>query len=187
MRLCTVRKQILEPRPSSRWPCPTECSCQFSQLYEAENTVTVLAKLAAHTMCAIVRGARQILKPRPSSRRSCPTECSCQFSHLFKAGNTVTVLAKLAAHALRAIARNARTQSRNQDPPVVSHAQLNIHAEFHSCIRQETRKRCSQSSLRMLCARFCAMRSLNPKTKTLQPSAMSQTTFMPIFFPIRQF
>ena len=80
----------------------------------------------------------QILKPRPSSRQPCPTEYSCQFSQLYEAGNTVTVLAKLAAHALRAIARDAHTGSQNQDPPAVSHAQLTIHAKFHSCIKQET-------------------------------------------------
>ena len=81
----------------------------------------------------------RISKLRPSSHWPCPTECSCQFSQLYKAGNTVTVLAKLDAHSSHAIARNAHTGSQNQDPPAVSHAQLTIHAKFHSCIRQETR------------------------------------------------
>ena len=130
--------RIPKPRPSSRQRYPAEYSCKISQLYKAGNMVTVLAKLSVHSTCAIVR--EQILKPRPSSHRPCPTECSCQFSQLYKAGNTVTVLAKLAAHALnaRAIARDAHTGPQNQDPPVINDAPLNIHAKFHSCIKQET-------------------------------------------------
>ena len=41
------------------------------------------------------------------------------------------MLAKLAAHALRAIARDAHTGSQNQDPPAISHVQLNIPAIFY--------------------------------------------------------
>ena len=98
----------------------------------------VLAKLAAHTSHEIVLDAlrAQDLKTKTLELW---LGLECQFSQLYKAGNTVTVLAKLAAHASRAIARDARTGSRNQDPPAVCHAQLTIHAKFHSCIRQETR------------------------------------------------
>ena len=48
---------IPKPRSSSNWPYPTERYCQFSQLYKAENTVTVLTKLAAHALCTIARAA----------------------------------------------------------------------------------------------------------------------------------
>ena len=130
---CALR--IPKLRPSSSQPCPTECSCQFSQLYKAGNTVTVLAKLAARALRAIandcVRCALRIPKPRPSSSQPCPTEYSCRISQLYKAGNTETVLAKLAVHTSCAIARDARTQSQNQDPPAVGHVPVNVHANFH--------------------------------------------------------
>ena len=58
-----------------------------------------------------------------------------QFSQLYKTGNTVTVLPKHAAHALRAIA--TCTRSRKQNPLAFGHVQLNVHANFNSCIKQE--------------------------------------------------
>ena len=116
-----------------------------------------------------------------------PMSPSCRFSLQSFTSSYHKLRISAFWRASRTIAHVARARSQNQDPPAVSHTQLTIHAEFHSCIRQETQKRCSQSSLRTLRARLRAMRTLNPETKTLQPSAMSHSTFMPIFIPIRQF
>ena len=84
----------------------------------------------------------QIAETAVSSKKNIYSDCKAvsniqQFSQLYKTGNTVTVLAKLAAHALRAIA--TRTRSQKQNPLAFGHVQLNIHANFHSCIKQENR------------------------------------------------
>ena len=129
--------RIPKARPSGHRPWPTWRSRQFSYLYKTGNTVTVLAKLAAHALLVIMCAADyNIPKAKPSSHWPSPTEHSCQFSQLYKAGSTLTVLAKLAAHALHAILHAACTRSRNKDPLTIGHVHLNVHANFPSCIKQ---------------------------------------------------
>ena len=53
--LDALRAQDLKTKTLELW---LGLECQFSQLYKAGNTVTVLAKLAAHSTHAIVRAAR---------------------------------------------------------------------------------------------------------------------------------
>ena len=55
--MCAADYNIPKAKPSSHWPSPTEHSCQFSQLYKAGSTLTVLAKLAAHALHAILHAA----------------------------------------------------------------------------------------------------------------------------------
>ena len=110
-----------------------------------EKTVTALAKLSAQASCSI---SQRIPKSKASG---CPLSVFKSGNICFKAGKKGNDAAKLPAHDLPTIMCTAHTGSPKQGPRAVGRVQLNVHANFHGCLKQEKRKRSSQSSLRMHC------------------------------------
>ena len=88
--------------------------------------------------------------PKIKSKRLPPLSLQI-WKHLFQSRKKGNDAAKLPAHDLPTIMCTAHTGSPKQGPRAVGRVQLNVHANFHGCLKQEKRKRSSQSSLRMHC------------------------------------